>query len=167
MKTRGGWSETSTHKHTGAANGEPAGLGGEPSFAATHRSDRAESGITRHRSAARKGDPSGATPAILLNARRTQSSQAVCLESVFPGEELFFRQLVDLASLLIRKECGPGTDPKLRHNLGSLFTAGRLYLDDELWLRFVSGPGRSGNQIHVVIDPKRVKPYVSLNPLFL
>jgi hypothetical protein len=23
MKTRGGWSETSTHKHTGAANGDP------------------------------------------------------------------------------------------------------------------------------------------------
>src|SRR5437588_10948353 len=23
MKTRGGWSETSTHKHTGVANGEP------------------------------------------------------------------------------------------------------------------------------------------------
>ena len=67
----------------------------------------------------------------------------------------------------IRKECGPGTDPKLRHNLRSLFTAGRLYLDDELRLRFVSGPGRSGNQIHLVIDPKRVKPYVSLNPLFL
>jgi hypothetical protein len=67
----------------------------------------------------------------------------------------------------IRKECGPGTDPKLRHNLRPLFTAGRLYLDDELRLRFVSGPGRSGNQIHLVIDPKRVKPYVSLNPLFL
>jgi hypothetical protein len=58
----------------------------EPSVAATHRSDRAESGITRHRSAARKGDSSGATPAILLNARRTQTSQAVSLESVFPGE---------------------------------------------------------------------------------
>jgi hypothetical protein len=55
---------------------------------------------------------------------------------------------------------------RLHHNLRSLFTAGRLYLDDELRLRFVSGPGRSGNQIHVVIDPKRVKPYVSLNPLF-
>jgi hypothetical protein len=58
----------------------------EPSVAATHRSDRAESGITRHRSAARKEDSSGATPAILLNARRTQTSQAVSLESVFPGE---------------------------------------------------------------------------------
>jgi hypothetical protein len=23
MKTRGGWSETSTHKHTGVANGHP------------------------------------------------------------------------------------------------------------------------------------------------
>jgi hypothetical protein len=23
MKTRGGWSETSTHKHTGVANGDP------------------------------------------------------------------------------------------------------------------------------------------------
>jgi hypothetical protein len=23
MKTRGGWSETSTHKHTGAANADP------------------------------------------------------------------------------------------------------------------------------------------------
>ena len=23
MKTRGGWSETSTHRHTGAANGDP------------------------------------------------------------------------------------------------------------------------------------------------
>jgi len=23
MKTRGGWSETSTHKHTGTANGDP------------------------------------------------------------------------------------------------------------------------------------------------
>ena len=46
------------------------------------------------------GDPSGATPAILLNARRTQASKAMGLESVFPGEELFFRQLVDLASFL-------------------------------------------------------------------
>ena len=119
------------------------------------------------RCAAQNHTVSGNLDRCLLNARRTQSSQAACLDSVFPGEELFFRQLVDLASLLIRKECGPGTDPKLRHNLGSLFTAGRLYLDDELRLRFVSGPGRSGNQIHVVIDPKRVKPYVSLNPLFL
>src|ERR1700731_2918477 len=29
MKTRGGWSETSTHKHTGAANGDPAPVPGE------------------------------------------------------------------------------------------------------------------------------------------
>ena len=56
--------------------------------------------IIRHRSAARKGDPSRATPAILLNARRTQTSKAMGLESVCPGEELFLRQLVDLAGLL-------------------------------------------------------------------
>ena len=45
---------------------------------------------------------SGAKPAILLNARRTQTSKTISLESVFPGEELFFRQLVNLAGLLDR-----------------------------------------------------------------
>ena len=43
---------------------------------------------------------SGAKPAILLNARRTQTRKAISLESVFPGEELFFCQLVNLAGLL-------------------------------------------------------------------
>lgn len=56
--------------------------------------------IFRHRSAARKGGPSGATPAILLNARRTQTRKTMGLVRVLPGEELFLRQLVDLASLL-------------------------------------------------------------------
>ena len=56
--------------------------------------------IIRHRSAAWTREPSGATPAILLNARRTQTGEAMGLVSVFPGEELFLRQLVDLASLL-------------------------------------------------------------------
>ena len=44
--------------------------------------------------------PPGGKPAILLSARRTQTKQAMGLESAFPGEELFFRQLVDLADLL-------------------------------------------------------------------
>jgi hypothetical protein len=52
-------------------------------------------------------------------------------------------------------------------NVCSLFTAGRLYLNDELGICFVSSPGRSGNQIQVVIDPKRVKPHVSFDALFL
>src|SRR3954470_23561190 len=32
------------------------------------------------------------------------------------------------------------------YNVCSLFTAGRLYLNDELGICFSSGPGRSGNQ---------------------
>jgi len=56
--------------------------------------------IIRRRSAAQTRERSGATPAILLNARRTQTGEAMGLESVFPGEELFLRQLVDLACLL-------------------------------------------------------------------
>jgi hypothetical protein len=53
-------------------------------------------------SAAPKGDDAcGRTPAaILLNARRTQTSKAMGLESVRPREELFLRQLIDLAGLL-------------------------------------------------------------------
>jgi hypothetical protein len=51
-------------------------------------------------SAAPKGDACGRTPAIPLNARRTQTSEAMGLESVHPREELFLRQLIDLAGLL-------------------------------------------------------------------
>ena len=43
---------------------------------------------------------SGSKPAILLNACRTQTSKAISLEGVYPGEELFFRELVNLAGLL-------------------------------------------------------------------
>jgi hypothetical protein len=60
-------------------------------------------------SAAPKGDDAcGRTPAILLNARRTQTSEAKGLESVHPREELFLGQLIDLAGLL-------GGDPTAVH----------------------------------------------------
>ena len=115
--------------------------------------------------------PAGVSSVRLLSLGHLPNSETdMAFRDIRYGEKLGFPTLEanrKFRQARIRKECGPGTDPKLRHNLRSLFTAGRLYLDDELRLRFVSGPGRSGNQIHVVIDPKRVKPYVSLNPLFL
>src|SRR6516165_282476 len=46
-----------------------------------------------------------------------------------------------------------------------LIAVGRIDLDDELRIRSANGPGRSGNQVQVVIYPKRVKPYESFGPL--
>src|SRR5215469_6371344 len=49
--------------------------------------------------------------------------------------------------------------------LGMLLIAvGRIDLDDELGISSANGPGRSGNQVQVVIYPKRVKPYESFGP---
>jgi len=61
-----------------------------------------------------EGDPSGATPAIPLNARRTQTPKAMGLESVFPEEELFLRQLVDVAGLLDGDHSATHCDDKNR-----------------------------------------------------
>src|SRR5262249_45250233 len=60
-------------------------------------------------------------------------------------------------------------DPQQRPGIWEcrLIAVGRVDLDDELRIRSVNGPRRSGNQVQVVIYPKRVKPYESFGPLLL
>jgi hypothetical protein len=49
-----------------------------------------------------EGDSRTTSPAILLNAGRAQTREAMDLERAVPRQELFLRQLVDTASLFDR-----------------------------------------------------------------